>query len=114
MPVTTVEKFKGITSKFNERWNFPHVLGAIDSKHIRVKYPEHSGSQYFNYKGYYSIVLQALVEADYKFIVIDVGGYGQQRDGGTFRALDLCIILENGSLKIPNLDKLPDSNIVLP
>jgi len=37
-------------------------------------------NKYFNCKGFYSIVLMALVYADYKFIWADVGGTGSASD----------------------------------
>ena len=52
-------------------------------ENIVIKPPPNSGSYYFNYKHSFSIVL-AVVDADYKFIYIDVGCNGRVADGGVF------------------------------
>lgn len=73
----TPEEWKMIAEKYEEKWNFPHCFGAVDGKHIRIIMPPKSGSLYFNYKKYFSFVLMAMCDADYKFTWIDVGDYGE-------------------------------------
>lgn len=114
MPPPKVEDFKKIAKEFYETWNFPNCVGAIDGKHIRIKCPKHSGTMYFNYKHFYSIVLQAVADARYRFIIIDVGGYGKQSDGGTFRSSEMFQLLSKGRLNIPPSDFLPDTNVEMP
>lgn len=60
---------------------FPHVSGALGDKRIAIKKPHKSGSTYHNYKGFYTIVLMVLVDADYKFLWIQVDDVGSSSGG---------------------------------
>ncbi|XDV26238.1 hypothetical protein PO909_030000 [Leuciscus waleckii] len=76
MPVPNEELWKTTALRFSEKWNFPNCIGALDGKHIVIQAPANSGSQFFNYKGTFSVVLLALVDTDYRFLVVDVGASG--------------------------------------
>ncbi|CAB1351273.1 unnamed protein product, partial [Coregonus sp. 'balchen'] len=49
--------------------------------------PPCSGSQFHNYKGTYSVVLLAVVDAIYCFRIIDGGAYGKGSDGDALGTL---------------------------
>uniref|UniRef100_A0AAG5D0Y1 DDE Tnp4 domain-containing protein n=1 Tax=Anopheles atroparvus TaxID=41427 RepID=A0AAG5D0Y1_ANOAO len=98
---STQREWLAVSKRFEERWNFPHAIGAIDGKHVNIVAPRDSGSEYFNYKRYFSIVLLVVVDADYNFIYADAGGKGGISDGGIFKNTRLYQRLENRQLNIP-------------
>ena len=110
----TAEQWKAIAAEFKERWNFNNCLGAMDGKHVVIRPPPGSGSYYFNYKHTFSVVLLALVDADYQFTYVDVGTNGRISDGGVYKSSDLAQALENGDLNIPEPTSLPNRNKNLP
>ena len=52
-------EWEEISRKFEERWNLPNILGAIDGERIILEQPINSGSRYHDYKGNDSIMLMA-------------------------------------------------------
>lgn len=108
------EEWKQIAYKFNELWNFPHCLGAIDGKHIVMKAPPNCGSIFYNYKGTHSIVLLGVADAEYKFIYVDVGANGRISDGGVFRKCSLNKALLQNRLNIPASEPLRGRNENVP
>jgi hypothetical protein len=81
-PIRTTES--QIVNDFWVLWNVPNYIGAIDGKHVKIQAPPNSSSKFFNYKHCFSVVQLALVDAHYKFTVVDIGSYGRNSDGGIF------------------------------
>ncbi|XP_046682066.1 putative nuclease HARBI1 [Homalodisca vitripennis] len=100
IPKTTNEWLK-IASAFEEMWQFPHCLGAIDGKHVQIVPPQDSGSHYYNYKKTHSIVLMAVANAHCEFIYCDVGTNGRISDGGVLNNTIFYEKLINKQLNIP-------------
>ncbi|CAH2088993.1 unnamed protein product [Euphydryas editha] len=44
MPIPDEEKWKKIEKEFNEKWNYPNCIGALDGKHVEILSPPKSGS----------------------------------------------------------------------
>ncbi|CAN8028500.1 unnamed protein product, partial [Ixodes persulcatus] len=103
-----------VADGFSRSWQFPNCLVAVDGKHILIQAPAKSGSMFFNYKGTYSIVLLAVVDSDYKFVVVDVGASGKQSDGGVLQQSAFGQILEQGRLELPKDLPLPSTRIPAP
>ena len=114
MPVPDKKMWEQIASGFYEKWQFPLCAGAMDGKHVQLKAPADSGSQYFNYKGHYSIVLMAICDAKSKFVVIDVGAFGSSSDGGILQDSTFFQLLRTKKLNLPGPAKIPDTNIEVP
>lgn len=73
-----------------------------------------SGSLFYNYKNYFSIVLLAIVDVNYKFIYIDVGAFGKESDSTIFEKSNFFKKLENNELNIPKTQSLPGTNTKMP
>lgn len=76
LPPVTQEDWRNVANDFYEKWNFPNCIGALGGKHVRIQAPRNSGSQFFNYKKFFSIVLMAVCDANYIFKWVDIGDYG--------------------------------------
>lgn len=85
MPEPSIKKWIKISNIYYSKTNFQNCLGAIDGKHVRCRCPNNSGSLFFNYKKFFSIVLMAIADANVCFTVIDVGAYGKEGDSNIFK-----------------------------
>lgn len=110
MPNPTAQKWQDISNVFYEKTNFPNCIGAVDGKHIRIFSPPHSGSNFFCYKKFFSIVLMAIADANYCFTVIDVGSYGREGDTNIFRQSAFGKKLYDNSLALPDFTCLPNTD----
>lgn len=108
------DQWRDVANQFGRRWNFHHCLGAIDGKHVRIKKPKNSGSEYYNYKGFFSIILLAVVDADYKFTWCCVGAPGSASDAGVFNGSRLKLAFDEERLNLPDPDPLPGDDRDIP
>ncbi len=103
---STSEEWKEVSNGFLSKWNYPCCIGALDGKHIAIKKPNNSGSQYFNYKGFLSILLFALASHDYKIFYVDVGAPGRSGDAGIFNDDTLKKKMDDGTICFPEPEEL--------
>jgi len=62
------------------------------------KCPTKAGSLFYNYKLFFSLVLQDVADSESRS---DIGAYGQQSDGGTFSGSTLYHFLEDLESTLP-------------
>lgn len=107
MPPPTKDMWLQITKDFESLTNYPNCIGAIDGKHIRLNCPPNSGSQCYNYKKFFSLVLLAVSDAKFNFTAIDVGAFGREGDSSIFKNSIFYQRVKNGTLEIPEDRPLP-------
>ena len=73
MPVPDCEKWTEMASDFLQLRDFPNCVGSIDGKHVQIQAPKNSGSMFFIYKKTFSIVLLTVVDAPYRFVMVNMG-----------------------------------------
>lgn len=107
---STPDEWRRVAQVFQDRWNFPHVCGALDGKHVAIRKPAHSGSIYYNYKGYYSIVMLVLADGEYKALWADVDSPGSESDCGIFNRSGLIRSLSTGTIGFPPPEPLANDD----
>ena len=68
----TEEEWESVADKTFNCWQFPNAIEAMDGKHSSLFHPKGSGSEYYNDKVFFSLVMLVLVDYDHKFMFIDV------------------------------------------
>uniref|UniRef100_A0A8C3EXX7 DDE Tnp4 domain-containing protein n=1 Tax=Chrysemys picta bellii TaxID=8478 RepID=A0A8C3EXX7_CHRPI len=94
--VVTLGNVQAIVDGF-AAMGFPNCGGAIDGTHIPILALEHQATEYINRKGYFSMLLQALVDHKGRFTNINVGWPGKLHDARVFRHSGLFRKLEEGT-----------------
>ncbi|XP_064100819.1 uncharacterized protein LOC135211441 [Macrobrachium nipponense] len=93
---TTPEEWKTVARGFQERWNFPHTLGTVDWKRTRIKNTLQLGL--------------AVVDAEYKFMYVDVGAIGSKSDAGVYAKTQLCRMFDGNESNLPAFKRLPNES----
>ncbi|KAG0423853.1 hypothetical protein HPB47_000384 [Ixodes persulcatus] len=87
--------------EFQAVLGFPNAIGALDGCHLPVSPPKDSAVDYRNYKGWYSVILLALVDHRYLFRYISVGSPGKCHDANVYGRSPLGRLLEDYQVAVP-------------
>lgn len=101
-----------VSHKFETTSAFPNVIGAIDGTHINIPAPRKHPECYVNRKGHHSIQLQAICDADCKFIHCYAGNVGSVHDARVFRLSEVNDYLSDPE-KFPNDSHLSAMELIL-
>ncbi|CAH2264554.1 protein ALP1-like [Pararge aegeria] len=70
-----ISDYRTICDSFHSKTGISNILGVIDCTHVKIEKPKNA-REYCNPKGYYSIVLQATIDANLRFTNIYCGEPG--------------------------------------
>ena len=87
--------------EFECLWNFPHVLGSIDGKHVANTCPPHGGSTFWNYQKFHSIVFLTIVDAHRQFLEVDTGWNVSASDAQVFNHSTIKEAIEDDTAGLP-------------
>ncbi|XP_011859380.1 PREDICTED: putative nuclease HARBI1 [Vollenhovia emeryi] len=87
----------------------PNVVGAIDGCHIPCKAPINNANDFYNRKGFHSIVLQGICDHKARFIDIFVGLPGRMHDARVFRQSEIFQRLTHHHLLPPDCHIIGDA-----
>ncbi|KAK5648057.1 hypothetical protein RI129_002949 [Pyrocoelia pectoralis] len=108
LPITELERNRAMNN-FYTIARFPRVLGALDCTHVRIQSPGGNIAENFrNRKGFFSINVQAVCDANLRFIDIVGRWPGASHDSNIFDNSRIKAMFENGEL--PNGFLVSDSS----
>ena len=95
------ENVQVVVDGFFKQWQIPQCAGTIDGTHIPIIAPKDHPLDYWNRKQFHSIVMQALVDHQYRFMDVYIGWPGSTHDARVLANSDIFHKGEAGSL-LPN------------
>lgn len=91
---------KEVTQGFKDRWGVPQCVGSIDGSHVPVKPPVMNHTDYYNRKGWYSMLVQAVVDHKYLFRNLCIGWPGSVHDARVLSNSSLYKKINSGELLV--------------
>ena len=73
-----------VVDGFKHKWGFPQCAGAVDGTHIPILSPQEFPSDYYNRKGWHSILMQGTVNHLGLFMDVYIGWPGRVHDARVF------------------------------
>ena len=79
-----------VVKGFEDRWDFPQCFGSIDGSHIPILPPANDARDYYNRKGFHSVVIH--------FMSVNVGWPGSVHDASILSNSEVFEKGESGTL----------------
>ena len=92
---STMETF---AREFENLHGIPYVVGAVDGSHIPIVAPRFHAADYYNRKGFHSILLQGVVSSKCMFWDFDIGWAGSLHDANLWGRTAIGQFCEAGKL----------------
>ncbi|XP_023314538.1 uncharacterized protein LOC106656349 [Trichogramma pretiosum] len=114
MRFPTKNEFQAIAIAFYLDLDISNCVGALDGRHCPISKPPNSGSLFYNYKKFFSIVNMAICDSKKRFIWANIGYYGSMNDAGVLANSDLGIALCENEIELPPPLSLPGTETRCP
>jgi hypothetical protein len=95
---TSLEQLMVKEKEFDKLWGFPMTIGAIDGCHVPFHPPKRYQSDYYNFKGWYSVNMLVISDAKYQCLYAKAGIPGRCSDVGAFMSTSIYQKAMNGTL----------------
>ena len=82
----------------------------MDGRHVYIKAPANAGFIYYSYKKWFSIILLAVVDADYSFSRWMLGAPGSENNATVFEKWDFMQVLHDNQVSLPACRSLHGGN----
>ena len=92
---STMDQF---AREFENLQGIPYVVGAVDGSHIPIVAPRFHAADYYNRKGFYSVLLQGVVSSKCVFWDFDIGWAGSLHDANLWGRTAIGQYCEEGKL----------------
>lgn len=103
MPNPTTEMWLNQAALFQSKYRLPHCVSSVGLKHLLV-----------NARTTEPIGVLAVVDANNRFVCVDVGVIGHNHDGGLLPRSDIGRRFGNNKMNMPTARTLPGSDISAP
>ncbi|XP_075731418.1 uncharacterized protein LOC142774668 [Rhipicephalus microplus] len=99
--MVTAEEMARHIQEFEAVTGFRQGVGALDGCHFPISPPKGHVTDYYNYRGWYSIILLALVDHRYRFRYINIGAPGRCHDSHVFGYSQISNAIKGPLFKAP-------------